>query len=214
MIDTSSSIGFSRFQLVRELTENITTSIRVNSPESLFGLITFDHTARFQFNISRHTELSTLLPAINPGIPYSRTFGSNTESALYLLRSGGTQNGFLQLRNKTSNVAIVITADLSSSSLRSAAFSLHAANIFDVYAVGIGSNSFSGLQLIASDPSFVFSTSFLSSFTAEQLAEDVIEQLCSSKCVCLFEIYVSNDELVFICHNTTRIHNLVVEIRI
>ena len=183
VIDTSSSIGYSRFQLVRELTENITTSIRVNSPESLFGLITFDYYATFQFNISRHTDLSTLLPAINPGIPYNRGYRTNTANALYFLRSGGRQNGFLRLRDNTSNVAIVITDGYSSSfsSLRSEAISLHAENIFDVYAVGIGSNRFSELQLIASNPSFVFSTSSLTSFTAQQLVEDVIEKLCSSK---------------------------------
>ena len=183
VIDTSSSIGFSRFQLIRELAENITTSIKVNSPESLFGLITFDDFARFQFNISRHTDLSTLLPAINPGMPYSRGYRTNTASALNFLRSGGRQNGFLRLRDNTSNIAIVITDGYSSSfsSLRSAAFSLHAANIFDVYALGIGSNIFSELQFIASDPSLVFSTSFLTSFTAQQLLENVIEHLCSSK---------------------------------
>lgn len=184
VIDTSSSIGFSRFQLVREMAENITSSIAVNSPESLFGLITFDDFALLQFNIFRHTELSTLLPAINPGIPYRSGFRTNTGNALSFLLSGGREGGFLRLRNETSNVAIVITdgSSSSSSSLRSSALSLHAANIFDVYAVGIGSNSFSELQLIASDPSFVFSTGFLSSFTAEQLVDDVLEQLCTSKC--------------------------------
>ena len=183
VIDTSSSIGFSRFQLVREMAESITTSIAVNSPESLFGLMTFDNSARFQFNIFRHTELSTLLPAINPGIPYNRGFRTNTGDALWDLLSGGRQGGFFRLRNETSNVAIVITEGFSSSNsfLRSAASSLHAANIYDVYAVGIGSNSFSELRLIASDPSFVFSTSFLSSFTAEQLVDDLLQQLCTSK---------------------------------
>ena len=185
VIDTSSSIGFSRFQLVREMAENITSSIAVNSPESLFGLITFDNFAQFQFDIFRHTDISTLLPAINPGIPYNRGFRTNTGDALWDLLSGGREGGFLRLRNETSNVAIVITDGFSSSSssLRSSALSLHAANIFDVYAVGIGSNSFSELQLIASDPSFVFSTGFLSSFTAEQLVDDVLEQLCTSKCI-------------------------------
>ena len=183
VIDTSSSIGFSRFQLVRELTEDIITSLSVNSPESLFGLITFDNFARFQFNISRHTDLAILLPAINPGIFYNRGFRTNTGSALSLLLSGGRQGGFLRLRNGTSNVAIVITDGIASSfsSLRFNANSLHAANIYDVYAVGIGGNSFSELRLIASDPSFVFSTSFLTNFTAQQLVEDVVEQLCSSK---------------------------------
>ena len=185
VIDTSRSIGFSRFQLIRELVENITTSLKVDSPESLFGLITFDRYARFQFNISTHKNFSTLLSAINPGIPYYyySSYTTNTASALSLLLSGGVEGGYLHLRDKTSNVAIVITDGYSSSSslLRSAANSLHAANIFDVYAVGIGSNSYSELQLIASDPSFVFSTYSLNSLTAQHLEEDVIEQLCSSK---------------------------------
>ena len=183
MIDTSSSIGYSGFQLVRELTENITSSLKVDSPETLFGLITFDSFARFQFNISKHTDLRTLLPAINPGLPYYRGYYTNTASALSLLLSGSVEGGFLQLRNETSKVAIVITDGYSSSSssLWSAANSLHTANIFDVYAVGIGNNRFYELQLIASDPSFVFSTNYLSRFTALQLVDDVLEKLCSSK---------------------------------
>ena len=193
VIDTSSSIGFSRFQIVRELTENITTSLKVNSPESLVGIITFDNFAQLQFNISRHTDLTTLLPAINPGLPYNRGSRTTTGNALSFLLSGGRPGGFLRLRNETSKVAIVITDGISSSFsfLRSTAISLHAANIFDVYAVGIGSNSFSELQLIASDPSFVFSTTFLTSFTAERLVEEVIEELCSSKSYCLHAQYFS-----------------------
>jgi len=185
VVDTSRSIGYSRFQLVRELIENITIILKVNSPESLFGLITFDNYARFQFGISTHTNLSTLLPAINPGLPYYRGYRTNTASALNLLLISAREGGFLGLRNETSNVAIVITDGYSSSyfSLQSAANSLHSANIFDVYAVGIGSNSFSELQLIASDPSLFFSISFLSSFTAQQLEQDVVKQLCSSKSI-------------------------------
>ena len=183
VIDTSSSIGYTRFQLARELTEDIATRIKVNSPETLFGLVTFDDNARFEFNISTHTDLSTLLSAINPGLTYYGGYSTNTASALSLLLSGGVEGGYLQLRDKTPNVAILITDGYSSnsSSLRSTANSLHAVNIFDVYAVGIGNNSYSELQLIASDPSFVFSIDSLSSITAQQLVDDVVEQLCSSK---------------------------------
>ena len=181
VIDTSSSIGSYRYQIVRELTDNITSSIAVNSPETLFGLITFDNYARFEFNITNHTDLSTLLPAINPGLPYYGGYSTDTASALRLLLSGSVENGILQLRNKTSKVAVVITDGYSSSfsSLQSAANSLHAANIYDVYAVGIGNNNYYELQLIASDPSFVFSTYYLNDFTAQQLSEDVVEHLCS-----------------------------------
>ena len=185
VVDTSSSFGFSGFQLIRELIENITINIKVNSPETLFGLITFDSYARFQFDISNHTDLSTLLPAINSRLSYygGYMYTTNTASALSLLLSGGVEGGYLQLREETSNVAIVITDGYSSSfsSLQSAANSLHAANIFDVYAVGIGSYRYSELQLITSDPSFVFSTYSLNNFTAKLLEEYVINQSCSGK---------------------------------
>ena len=185
VIDTSRSIGSTRFQLIRELVENITTSLKINSLESLFGLITFDRLARYQFNISTHKNFSLLLSAINPGLRYYTysSYTTNTASALRLLLSGGREGGYLHLRDKTSNVAIVITDGYASSytSLRFAASSLHAANIFDVYAVGIGNNRFSELQLIASDPSFVFSTYFLNSLTVQNLEKDIIEELCSSK---------------------------------
>ena len=182
VIDTTSSIGFSRFQLVREFTENITTTLKASSPESLVGVILFDDFARLQFNISRHTSLSTLLPAINPGLPYNRGFSTDTARALDFLRTSA-QFGSLQLRNEISNVAIFITDGLSRSSFstRSAAFRLHATNIFDVYAVGIGGNSLSELHTIASDPSLVFSTSFFNSFSAQRILEEVTEQLCFSK---------------------------------
>ena len=185
MIDTSRSIGSTRFQLLRELVENITTSLKVDSPESLFGLITFDRYARFRFGISTHKNISTLLSAINPGIPYYSygSYTTNTASALRILLSGGQQGGYLQLRDDTSNVAIVITDGYSSSysSLRLAANLLHAANIYDVYAVGIGSTRYSELLLIASHPSLVFSAYSLTSLTAQILEKDIIEELCISK---------------------------------
>ena len=184
VVDTYTRIGFSTFQLIRELIENITIDIALDSPKTLFGLITFDDFARLEFNVTRHTNLDTLLPAINPGLRYYRGFfGSNTASALNLLLEGSVDGGLLQLRNNTSKVAIVITSGYYTSllSLQSAANSLHAANVFDVYAVGISDRAYSQLQLIASDPSFVFSTSTLTSFTAQKLQTDVVERLCSSK---------------------------------
>ena len=188
VVDTSSSIGSSRFQLVRELIENITINLKVNSPQTLFSLITFDNNARFEFNITRHTDLGSLLPAINPGLPYYRGYQTNTADALSLLLSGSVEGGFLKLRKKASKVAIVITDSYSSSfsSLQLAANSLYAANIYDVYAVGIGRTNLRELQIIASNPSFVFSTRYLTNRTAQQLMEGVIEQLCSSKLLYFF----------------------------
>ena len=181
VVDTNYRISYSTFQLVRELIESITINIAVDSPKTLFGLITFDDIARLEFNITRHTNLDTLLPAINRGLVQYYGFTSNTDSALSLLLTGSVEGGSLQLRNNTSKVAIVVTSGYNFSSLQSAANSLHAANVFDVYAVGISNRIYSQLQLIASDPSFVFSTSSLTNFTAQQLEIDMIERLCSSE---------------------------------
>ena len=184
VIHTGSNIGSTRFQIVRELTQNITINIKSNSPETRFGLITFDEIARFEFDISKHTDLSTLLPAINPGLPYYGGYGTNITSALNLLLSGGMQGGYLQLRGKTSNLAIAITDGYSSSytQLQSVASSLHATNIFDdVYAVGIGDHSHSDLYAIASNPSFVITTGYLSSSTAPLLLANIVKQLCFGK---------------------------------
>ena len=71
--------------------------------------------------------------------------------------------------------------DSSYSSLLTIAYSLHAANIFDVYAIGIGSHSYSQLNLIASDPSFVQSTYYLSNYDVQQMVEGIVEQVCSGK---------------------------------
>ena len=188
MIETSSGIGSSTFQLVRELTENITINLKVNTPETLFGLITFDNQARLEFNIMNHTDLSTLLPAINPGLIYYGGYGgfsANTRSVLSLLISGGVQGGSLQLRNEISKIAIVITDEADFSQSWSTVNLLHAANIYDVYAVGYGDTGLSDLKLIASDPSFVIYRSSIYYWSSHRrfqlLTENLIEQLCSSK---------------------------------
>ena len=194
VVDTSNDIDSSTFQQVREFTENITINLKVNAPETSFALVTFNQDARLEFSISNHTDLSTLLPAINPGLPYYYDrYGTNTASALSLLLAGGVPGGFLHLRNDISKLAIVITGGRSSSdsSLYSAANSLHAANIFDVYAVGIGSNDFRELQTIASDPSFVTRrwSPLLPLYNFQFFTEDVIEQLCSSKQLYCIQLY-------------------------
>ena len=186
VIDTKRyRFDYSQFQLIRELVENITTALKVASPETLFGLITYSrYFAYYQFDILTHTNLSTLLPAIDSELSssYSSSYSTNIPRALSLLLSGGREGGYLNLRNKTSNVAIVISDGYASSSfsLWSAASALHSADIFDVYAVGVGNHRYSDLRLIASDPSFIFST-YSFSTAAQWLEQNVIRQLCSSK---------------------------------
>ena len=182
VIDTSSSIGSFQFQMVREFVDNVTINLKLHSPESSVGVITYDNSARTYFTLREHTSLTTLSPAINPGLPYFRGFGTNTAGALRLLLSSA-QNGFLGIRNETSNIAIVITDGRSDSqfSTRSAAAALHAANIFDVYAIGYGSADINELNTVASDPHFVYFTNFFSRFDLQQLQMNLTDQLCSCK---------------------------------
>jgi len=177
VIDTSGSIGSSRFQLIREFVGNVTAELISNSPRSAVGVILFSSSASIQFNLRAYTSLNTLLPAINR-LPY-RDGGTDTAEALRLLLSSA-QNGALGLRNGSSNVAIVITDGFSDSqsATLSAATALHALNIFDIYAVGVDGADLTELQGIASSPKFVFFTSSFNRLGLESLQDRVLQQLC------------------------------------
>ena len=182
MIDTSGSIGSSRFQLIREFTANITSELMLDSPKSAVGVILFNSTAHIQFNLQAHTNLSALLPAINE-LPYMGG-NTNTAEALYLLLSTAKNEGF-GLRNDSSKVAIVITDGKSNfpSATLSAADELHASNIFDVFAVGIDRANLTELQRIASSPELVIFTNTFNSTGLQQLKEKILLQLCIGKYV-------------------------------
>ena len=180
VIDTTSSIGTFRFQMVREFVDNLTINLKLNSPKSSIGIILFDDFARIQFTLGAYTSLTTLSSAINPGLPYFSGIGTDTADALRLLLSSA-QNGLLGIRNDSSKIAVVITDGQSNNffSTRSAAAALHAANIFDVYAIGYGSADINELNIIASNPHFVYITGFYEQFYIQQLQMNVFNQLCS-----------------------------------
>ena len=178
VIDTSGSIGSTRFQLIREFTVNITTELIRSSPRSAVGVILFSSTAYIRFSLQTYTSLSSLLSAIN-NLPYSDGSSTDTDEALALLLSTA-QNGLLGLRNDSLKVAIVITDGRSSdrSATLSAAAALHASNIFDVYAVGVGGANLDELEGIASNPNFVFFASSFNSTGLQQLQNRIIPELC------------------------------------
>ena len=180
MIDTSGSIGSSRFQLIREFTANITTELIRNSPRSSVGVILFASSAYIQFNLQTYTSLNSLLSAIN-NLPYSGG-GTDTDEALTLLLSTA-QNGVLRIRSDSTKVAIVITDGRSSSraATSSAAARLHALNIFDVFAVGVDGAYLPELESIASSPELVFFTNSFSNDGLQQLQDRIIPQLCACK---------------------------------
>ena len=198
--------------MIRELVDNITISLKLNSPDSSVAVILFNYIARVHFNLEAHTNLSTLSPAINPGLPYYYGYGRDTAAVLRLLLSSA-QNGSLGIRNETSNIAIVITGGQSSSrySTQSAAAALHAANIFDVYAIGYGSADINELNTIASDPNFVYFTNFYNRFAIEELRMNITDQLCSCK-----SYYIRNNlEMLLLqtCTAYIKIQNVAISIR-
>ena len=177
MIDTSGSIGSSRFQLIRDFTANITTQLIYSFARSAIGVILFDSSADIHINLQEYTSLDTLLSAINQ-LPYNGG-GTDTAGALTLLLSSA-QNGKLGLRSDSFKVAIVITdgqSDYPPETL-SAASTLHASNIFDVYAIGVDGTDPTELETIASSPEFL---SFTSSFSTVDLIHESTPQLCNCK---------------------------------
>ena len=182
VIDTSYDIGSYLFQMIREFVDNITISLKLNSPESSVGVILFDYSTSILFNLEEHTKLLTLSPAINPGLPYNNGFSRDTAASLNLLLSSA-QNGSLGIRNETSNIAIVITGGRSNNnySTESAAAALHAANIFDVYAIGYGNADINELNAIATDSNFVHFINIFNILDIKESQFNVIDQLCSCK---------------------------------
>ena len=180
VIDTSGSIGFSNFQLIKEFTANITTALISSSPNSAVGVILFANGAYIHFNLQTYTNLNALLSAID-NLPYSGG-GTDTDEALTLLLSSA-QNGALGIRNDSPNVVIVITDGHSSdhNATLSAAAALHASNMFDVYAVGVGGADQNELEIIASSPEFFFFTSSFDDTGLQQLLDALLQQLCDCK---------------------------------
>ena len=180
VIDTSTSIGSRRFELIREFTANVTTALIETSPRSAVGVISFSTTARVEFNLQAHTSLSALLSAI-AGLPYRKGI-TRTDRALRLLASTA-KDGQLGLRNGSTNIAIFITDGRSNNQMLTvlAADELNSLNIFDVYAVGIRGADMTELQTIASRLKFVFFTPNFTRDGLEQVKNVILPQICIGK---------------------------------
>lgn len=201
VIDTSGSIGSSNFQLIREFTANITTELINNSPRSAVGLILFSSSAHIEFDLQTYASLNTLLSAINQ-LPYDNGPSTETDEALTLLLSAA-QNGTLRLRSDSIKVAIVVTDGRSGnySATLSAAAALHAANIFIVYAVGVGAAYVKELQAIASSPESVTLASSFDRDTLQQLQDRFSLQSCNRKYLSYAYIMYINIHIITTCNN-------------
>ena len=182
MLDTSGSIGADNFQLIRELVANITVELFNKSPNTSVGVILFANSAHIEFNLQTYTSLSTLLSAID-NLPYSHGGKTDTAEALTLLLSTA-KSGILRLRDDSSKIAIVITDGRSSSqsATLSAVAELHASNIFNVFAFGIGVADQTELNAIASSPEFLFFVSTFDSADLKELIDKLLPELIHPGC--------------------------------
>ena len=178
VIDASRS---SRF--IRKLVAKITIGFINNSPNSAVGVILFASSAYIEFNLQANTSLSTLLSAINK--LYYKKWGraTNTDKALALLLATA-RNGTLRLRNDSRKVAIIITDEESDdkSATSSVAATLHASNIFDVYAIGVGEADLTELEAIASSPEFIFIARTYDSVDLVELIDKNLLRLLNPEC--------------------------------
>ena len=180
MVDTSSSIDYSQFQLIKEFIANITAEVISKSSSSAVGVILFNDTAHIEFDLQTYTNLSALLSAINQ-LPYSGGETNIFNALRTLLLSG--QNELLKLRKDSSKVAVVITNGqfIRYSVTSYIAATLHATNMFDVFAIGAEGTNLTQLQAIASSPELVFAINSFSRIVLQQLQDQVISELYDGK---------------------------------
>jgi len=156
VLDDSGSISSTEFQTVRELTVKIAETLDIGIQESLVGVIIYDSVAKISFNLLEHPLAETLLPALN-SLPYSGGGSTVAASGINLLLASA-QDGTMGIRDGHHHVAVFVNdGDIIDSNDVAAAEALHAAGIFEVYAIGLPGTNLNYLNHIASDPSLVFS---------------------------------------------------------
>jgi len=180
VLDGSGSIGDHQFQMIREFAINVTNSLTIGLQNSLAGVITFSSVATLHFDLLQHTNAASLQQALN-NIPYPNGH-TNTAAGLELLLFSA-QEGIMELRDEYPHVAIVVTDGLSNvpSATLAAANALHAADIYQVYAAGLGNADFMELKNIASDPSLVFFTNEFNANSVAELTSNFTQIICQEQ---------------------------------
>jgi len=181
VLDGSGSVSSTQYQLIREFAESIASALTIGPQNSLVGAIVFSSSAFIHFNLQQHTNVTTLLPALNPGLPYPRG-GTDTAEALELLLSSA-QDGTMGIRDGRPHIAIVVTDGRSNnaSSTETAANAVHGAGIYQVYAAGLGSAYKDELNAIASGPLLLFFTTIFDTNSVTELTNNFTLAICQEK---------------------------------
>jgi len=178
VLDSSISIRRNRFELIRDLTKQISAELNISIDDSLVGVILISSKSTLHFSLNDHTNNSALRKALDE-VPYLRS-RTNTAAALRLLYNSAL-DGRLGIREGFPRVAIIVTDGLSddvNATVR-ASEELHKLRIFTrVYAVGIEGAKIRELNTIASDPSFVAFTADFTPEGVEEVQQNVSLEVC------------------------------------
>ena len=174
VLDTSGSISERSFQYVREFIEDFVLGMNIGPDNSRVAVILFNNNALLYFNLNAFTDKVSLIMSIRD-LPYSGG-GTNIPNALNLLRTAA-QDGSLGIRSDNRQIAIFLT-DGEGGDVVPAVAALAAANIFQVYSVGVDNARLDQLNLIAFNNSdFVYYHSDFTSTSLITIAEQIIKRL-------------------------------------
>ena len=178
VVDESGSIGEQDFQLFREFIENVSSVLNFGQSHSRVAVISFDESPSLAFALNEHTNRSSFLQAVR-NLAYSGG-GTDIAEALNFLRETA-QNGSLGINDNNRQIAMFMTDGQSDSdATRIAAEALHAANIFQVYAIGVSGANVTQLNVIAGgNTEYVFYSNTFDSSVLRRIENEVIEELCT-----------------------------------
>ena len=194
VVDASAATGQSNFQLFRDFIGQVASEVNIGPRSSQVAVISFNDSPVLRFNLNAYTDRTSLNQAIG-ALPYSGG-GTDIAEALNFLRTI-SQNGTLLSNPNNRQVAIFMTNGQSDAQqIAAASTALHAANIFQVYAIGVSGADMTQLNTIAGgDSDFVFYSDTFNSTLLSRIEAEVIRELCTGiqykctvyvKSICLY----------------------------
>ena len=178
VLDTSESITETIYQYAKDYIRTIAEAMNIGQYmyNSRMAVIVFDDEATVYFNLNQYTDKNELITAIR-NIPYN-SGGTNITEALNFLKTVA-ESGSLGINRAKKQVAIFLTDGICElDDISSAAYSLKGTEIFELYAVGVGSSAnLTQLKLIASKDDFVYYQLPFTKDTLQYFSEHIIERL-------------------------------------
>lgn len=179
ILDSSGSVGYNNFQLVKAFTYNITNSFDVDPDHIHVGVITYATSINIQFYLNTYKTKSEVLQAIS-NLSYSAG-ATYTHAALDTARTVmfTESRGARPASQGVPRIVVVVTdgASTSRSSTLTSAAAIHSAGIV-AYSVGIANALEAELQAIATKPSYVYHATF-----DEKLLESVKIGISKQACI-------------------------------